>query len=181
MANFCGGIKLNSNTFKIEKGIITLSDVHSDDPLTETTTPCAQLWDAIIFETVKLDGKHPVITSAGVDTDIPMGQPIKSNCGIYLDPRFFTITNGVVDFTERHLLEVLVNPADVEYTIQVSLTTTPEMPVEPLDGFTNVFPMDNIDEQYSITVTAEGYNQFTTDVTANSDQIVQAELTPSAD
>lgn len=179
MANFCGGIKLNPDTFEIRKGIITLVDAHSDDPLTETTTPCAQLWDAIIFETVKLDGKHLVITSAGVDTDIPITAPIKSNCGIYFDSRFFSKDNsGVLDFIDRHLLEVLVSPADVEYTITVGLTSGGD-PVEPFTGLTNVYPLDSIDEEYTVTVTAEGYEEFTQQVTADSDQIVQATLTPT--
>lgn len=177
MATFCGGIKLNPDTFEVKNGVIALVGTHEDDPLEYTTTPCGQLWSSILFETVKLDGKHNILTSAGVDTEIPITPPIKSNCGIYLDSRFFAKDdNGVLDFTDRHLLEVLVNPADIEYTITV---TQADVPVEPFAGMTNVFPMDAIDEQYNITVTAEGYDQFTTDVTADSDQIVQATLNPT--
>lgn len=33
MATFCGGIKLNPDTFSIHKGVITLTDAHSDDPI----------------------------------------------------------------------------------------------------------------------------------------------------
>ena len=179
MANFCGGIKLNTDTFEVRNGVITLVDAHSDDPLTETTTPCGQLWDAILFETVKLDGKHNILTTAGVDTDIPITPPIKSNCGIYLDSRFFTKDDsGILDFTGRHLLEVLVSPADADYTITVGLTSGGE-PIEPFAGLANVYPMDSIDEEYTVTVTAEGYEEFTQQVTADSDQIVQATLTPT--
>lgn len=179
MATFCGGIKLNTDTFEIRDGIITLVDAHSDDPLTETTTPCGQLWDAILFETAKLDGKHNILTTAGVDTEIPITPPIKSNCGIYLDSRFFTKDdNGVLDFTDRHLLEVLVSPADIDYTITVGLTSGGD-PIEPFTGLTNVYPLDSIDEEYTVTVTAEGYEEFTQQVTADSDQIVQATLTPT--
>ena len=179
MASFCGGIKLNPDTFEIREGVITLVEAHSDDPLTETTIPCGQLWDAILFETAKLDGKHNILTTAGVDTDIPITTPIKSNCGIYFDSRFFTKdSKGALDFTDRHLLEVLVSPADVEYTITVGLTSGGE-PVEPFVGLENVYPMDSIDEEYTITVTAEGYEEFTQQVTADSDQIVQATLTPT--
>lgn len=56
MANFCGGIKLNTDTFELREGIITLVDAHSDDPLTETTTPCDQLWDAIFLKLQNLMG-----------------------------------------------------------------------------------------------------------------------------
>ena len=179
MANFCGGIKLNSDTFEVRNGIITLVDAHSDDPLTETTTPCGQLWDAIFFETVKLDGKHNILTAAGVDTDIPITPPIKSNCGIYLDSRFFAKDDtGVLDFTDRHLLEVLVNPPEAEYTITVELASGGE-PVEPFAGLENVYPLDSVDEEYDVTVTAAGYEEFTQRVTADADHIVQATLTPT--
>ena len=179
MANFCGGIKLNPDTFEVRNGVITLVDAHPDDPLEETNTPCGQLWDSIIFETVKLDGRHPVVTAAGVDTEIPMGKPIKSNCGIYLDPRFFTVTKGVADYTERHLLEVLVSPVDAPYTITVALTSEPDTPIEPFEGLDNVYPLDILEEEYTVTVTAEGYEEFTQQVTADSDQVVQATLTPT--
>ena len=179
MANFCGGIKLNTDTFEVRNGIITLVDAHSDDPLTETTTPCGQLWDAIFFETVKLDGKHNILTTTGVDTDIPITPPIKSNCGIYLDSRFFAKDDtGVLDFTDRHLLEVLVNPPEAEYTIAVELASGGE-PVDPFAGLENVYPLDSVDEEYDVTVTATGYEEFTQRVTANTDHIVQATLTPT--
>lgn len=173
----CGGIKLNPDTFEIKNGVIGLVDTHEGDPLEYTTTPCGQLWSSILFETVKFDGKHNILTAAGVDTDIPITPPIKSNCGIYLDSRFFTKDDkGVLDFIDRHLLEVLVNPPEAEYTITVELASGGE-PVEPFAGLTNVYPLDGIDKEYTVTVTAAGYEEFTQQVTADSDQIVQATLT----
>ena len=175
----CGGIKLNPDTFEIKNGVIGLVDTHEGDPLEYTTTPCGQLWSSILFETLKLDGKHNILTSAGVDTDIPITPPIKSNCGIYLDSRFFAKDDaGVLDFTDRHLLEVLVNPPEAEYTITVELTSGGE-PVEPFAGLENVYPLDSVDEEYTVTVTAEGYEEFTQNVTADTDHIVQATLTPT--
>lgn len=178
MATFCGGIKLNTDTFEIRDGVITLVDAHNDDPLTETTTPCGQLWDATLFETVKHNGKL-LLTSAGVDVDIPLANIVRTSCGIDCDGRFFSKDDkGVLDFTDRHLLEVLVNPANVDYTITVGLTAGGD-PVEPFAELGNVYPLDSIGEGYTVTVTAEGYDEFTTDVTADSDQIVQATLNPS--
>lgn len=178
MATFCGGIKLNTDTFEIRDGIITLVDAHSDDPIEEVNTPCSQLYDSIIFERVKYNGAW-IMTSAGVDTDIPLANIVTASCGAKFDGRFFSKDeNGVLDFTDRHLLEVLVNPADVDYTITVGLTAGGE-PVEPFAGLTNVYPLDSIDEEYTVTVTAEGYEEFTQQVTADSDQIVQATLTPT--
>lgn len=52
-------------------------------------------------------------------------------------------------------------------------------PVEPFAGLENVYPLDNIDEEYTVTVTAEGYEEFTQGVTADSDHIIQATLTPT--
>ena len=178
MANFCGGIKLNPDTFEIRNGVITLVDAHSDDPLTETTTPCGQPYDALIFETVKHNNKW-LLTSAGVDTDIPLANIVRSSCGIDFDGRFFSKDeNGVLDFTDRHLLEVLVNPPEAEYTITVELASGGE-PVEPFAGLTNVYPLDSVDEEYTVTVTAAGYEEFTQQVTADSDKIVQVTLTPT--
>ena len=182
MANFCGGIKLDTDVFEIRKGVITLVDAHEDDPLEETVTTCGQLWDAIIFEAALLDGKHKMITAAGVDTDIPTSDPIKSNCGIYFDSRFFSVDDkGVLSYTERHLLEVLVSPPEVEYTITVELSTAPGEPIEPLAGLHNVYPLDDVDGSYTVTITAEGYDTYEQTVTPeDGDVILQAELTPSA-
>lgn len=155
-----------------------LKDAHPDDPLTETTTPCAQLYDGILFESVKYKGSW-MLTSAGVDTEIPVTPPIKTSCGFYVDSRFFSKDEkGVLDFTDRHLLEVLVSPGDVDYTITVALTSGGD-PVEPFAGLENVYPLDSIDEEYTVTVAAEGYQEFTQNVTADSDHILQATLTPS--
>lgn len=178
MANFCGGIKLNPDTFEIRNGIITLVDAHSDDPLTKTKTPCGQLWDAIFFEAVKHNNKW-LLTSAGVDVDIPLANIVRTSCGIDCDGRFFSKDDkGVLDFTDRHLLEVLVNPPEAEYTITVELASGGE-PVEPFTGLENVYPLDSVDEEYTVTVTATDYEEFTQQVTADSDQIIQATLTPT--
>lgn len=178
MANFCGGIKLNADTFEVRNGVITLVDAHPDDPIEEVNTPCSQLYDSIIFERVKHNGVW-IMTSAGVNTDIPLANIVTASCGAKFDGRFFSKDeNGVLDFTDRHLLEVLVSPADVDYAITVGLTSGGD-PVEPFTGLTNVYPLDSIDEEYTVTVTAEGYEEFTQQVTADSDQIVQATLTPT--
>lgn len=178
MATFCGGIKLNPDTFEVKNGVITLIDAHSDDPLTETTTPCGQPYDSLIFKTVKHNGRW-LLTSAGVDANIPFANIVRTSCGINCDGRFFSKDeNDVLDFTDRHLLEVLVSPGDADYTITVGLTSGGD-PVEPFAGLANVYPLDSVDEEYTVTVTAEGYEEFTQQVTADSDQIVQATLTPT--
>lgn len=178
MANFCGGIKLNPDTFEIREGIITLVDSHPDDPIEEVNTPCSQLYDSIIFERVKYNGVW-IMTSAGVDTDIPLANIVTASCGAKFDGRFFSKDeNGVLDFTDRHLLEVLVNPPEADYTITVGLTAGGD-PIEPFAGLDNVYPLDSIDENYTITVTATGYEEFIQAVDANADHIVTANLVPT--
>ena len=133
---------------------------------------------ALIFKTAKHNGRW-LLTSAGVDVNIPLANIVRTSCGINCDGRFFSKDeNGVLDFTARHLLEVLVSPADADYTITVGLTAGGE-PVKPFVGLSNVYPLNNIGEEYTITVTATGYEEFTQQVTADSDQIVQATLTPT--
>ncbi len=176
----CGGIKLNADTFEIRNGIVTVAGAHSDDPLTETTTPCGQPYDALIFETVKHNGKW-LLTSAGVDVNIPLANIIRTSCGIDCDGRFFSKDeNDVLDFTDRHLLEVLVSPVDAPYTITVALTAEPDTPIEPFEGLDNVYPLDTLEEEYTVTVTAEGYDTSEQEVTADQDHVLQVELTPSA-
>lgn len=178
MVKFCGGIKLNTDTFEVRNGVITLVDSHPDDPIEEVNTPCSQLYDSIIFERVKHNGVW-IMTSAGVDTDIPLANIVTASCGAKFDGRFFTKDeNDALDFTERYLLEVLINPADIEYTITVELSSGGE-PVQSFAGLENVYPLDSIDEEYDITVTAAGYEEFTQRVTADSDHIVQVTLTPT--
>ena len=178
MATFCGGIKLNTDTFEVRNGVITLVDSHPDDPIEEVNTPCSQQYDSILFKRVKYNGAW-IMTSAGVDTDIPLINIVSASCGAKFDGRFFSVDeNNVLNFTDRHLLEVLVNPVDIDYAIEVTLTSGGE-PLEPFAGTDNIYPLDEIDENYTITVTAEGYEEFTQAVDANEDHIVTATLTPT--
>lgn len=171
MAKFCGGFRLG-DTLQLVNGVITLAD--HEEEIDSFATPCGQLFDGNIFEVVKIDGSK-VLTAIGVNEEIPATKPI-STCGLWLDSRFFTITNKTINFTERHILEVLHNPPDVEVTIAVTYN---QEAVEPFEG-TTVYPLDNIDGEYTITVTAEGYEEATETVTADQDHIVTIELTPTA-
>ena len=171
----CGGIKLNSDTFKQIDDIITLT---TEDTVENPVTVCGQKFSGDIFGVGKVNGRY-VLTTATRDEEIPFGEFVRTNCGILTDGYFFSIgADGVLGITDRQLLEVLVSPADVDYTITVGLTSGGD-PVEPFTGLTNVYPLDSIDEEYTVTVTAEGYEEFTQQVTADSDQIVQATLTPT--
>ena len=95
MAKFCGGIRLDSDTLKVLKGVICKAGAVSVDVANAVST-CGQLWDGASFKTVKVDGVS-VITRLNSDGD-EAGTPtlIKSNCGVGLDGRFFKIADGVV-------------------------------------------------------------------------------------
>ena len=95
MAKFCGGIRLDSDSFKVLKGVICDAGAVSVDVANAVST-CGQLWDGASFKTAKVDGVS-VITLLNSDGD-EVGTPtlIKSNCGVGLDGRFFKIADGVV-------------------------------------------------------------------------------------
>ena len=95
MARFCGGIRLDSDSFKIIKGVICDAGAVSVDVANAVST-CGQLWDGATFKTVKVDGVS-VITLLNSEGD-EAGTPtlVKGNCGVGLDGRFFKITDGVV-------------------------------------------------------------------------------------
>ena len=95
MARFCGGIRLDSDTLKVLKGVICDAGAASVDVANAVST-CGQLWDGALFKTVKVDGVS-VITLRNSDGN-EAGTPtlVKGNCGVGLDGRFFKITDGVV-------------------------------------------------------------------------------------
>ena len=95
MARFCGGIRLDSNTLKILKGVICDAGAVSVDVANAVST-CGQLLDGATFKTAKVDGMS-VITLLNSEGD-EAGTPtlIRGNCGVGLDGRFFKITDGVV-------------------------------------------------------------------------------------
>ena len=95
MAKFCGGIRLDSDTLKVLKGVICAAGAASVDVANAVST-CGQLWDGASFKTAKVDGV-PVITlrnSEGNEAGTPT--LIKGNCGVGLDGRFFKMADGVV-------------------------------------------------------------------------------------
>ena len=95
MARFCGGIRLDSDSFKILKGVICHAGAASVDVANAVST-CGQLWDGATFKTAKVDGVS-VITLRNSDGN-EAGTPtlVKGNCGVGLDGRFFKIADGVV-------------------------------------------------------------------------------------
>lgn len=91
MANWCGGIRLDSTTLKIIDGVICDANAASVDRSKAVST-CGQLWDGASFKVERVNGCQVItVISASSAVEKTLG-----NCGVGLDGRFFKITDGVV-------------------------------------------------------------------------------------
>lgn len=166
MAKFCGGIKLDK-TFKVIKGIICDANATTVDA-TKAVSTCGQRWDGALFTV-----SNKVITlhnSEGEEVGTPV--PIKGNCGVGLDGRFFKVNKGVVSLQDGFLLTINATPADA--TIKVTGVDSAE--IAPITGTTNTFLLSGLGDSYTLTVSKTGYTTKTQTVVNNSDQTVEITL-----
>lgn len=166
MAKFCGGIKLDK-TFKVIKGIICDTNATTVDA-TKAVSTCGQRWDGALFTV-----SNKVITlhnSEGEEVGTPV--PIKGNCGVGLDGRFFKINKGVVSLQDGFVLTVNVTPADA--TIKVTDVDSAE--VTPITGTTNTFLLSGLGDSYTLTVSKTGFTTKTQAIVNNGDQTVEVTL-----
>ena len=173
MARFCGGLKFDS-TLEVVDGIITVAGETPE--LEHAVTPCSMLFDGEEFEVVKHSGVN-VLTSIGVDEEMEMPRPLKTNCGFYVDPRYFVVEDdGKLGFDDSAVIEVLVQPSDATVSVTYGDSATP---VEPLNGTTNMFKLTEIEQTYTVTATLEGYTTQEQDVDDNTlSQIIEITLQP---
>ncbi len=167
MAKFCGGIHLDSETLKIINGIICDINATSVDA-TKAVSTCGQRWDGALFIV-----SNKVITlhnSEGDEVGTPA--PIKGNCGVGLDGRFFKLSKGVVSLQDGFVLTVNATPADA--TIKVTDVDSAE--VAPITGTTNTFLLSGLGDNYTIEVSKTGFTTKTQTVVNNGDQTVEVEL-----
>lgn len=162
MAKFCGGIKLD-NTFKVIKGIICDANATSVDA-TKAVSTCGQRWDGALF-TVS-DKVITLHNSEGDEVGTPV--PVKGNCGVGLDGRFFKLSKGVVSLQDGFVLTVNTTPTDA--TIKV--IDMDRVEVTPITGTTNTFLLSGLGDEYGITVSKTGYETKTKTVTNTGDQTV---------
>lgn len=170
MAKFCGGIKLDK-TFKVIKGIICDANATTVDA-TKAVSTCGQRWDGALFTV-----SNKVITlhnSEGEEVGTPV--PIKGNCGVGLDGRFFKVNKGVVSLQDGFLLTINATPADA--TIKVTDVGSAE--IAPITGTTNTFLLSGLGDSYTLTVSKTGYTTKTQTVVNNGDQTVDVELEVAA-
>ena len=166
MAKFCGGIKLD-NTFKVIKGIICDVNATSVDA-TKAVSTCGQRWDGALFAV-----SDKVITLHNSEGDaVGTPVPIKGNCGVGLDGRFFKLSKGVVSLQDGFVLTVNATPADA--TIKVTDVDSAE--VAPITGTTNTFLLSGLGDSYTVEVSKTGFTTKTQTVVNNGDQTVEITL-----
>lgn len=166
MAKFCGGIKLDK-TFKVIKGIICDANATGVDA-TKAVSTCGQRWDGALFTV-----SNKVITlhnSEGDEVGTPA--PIRGNCGVGLDGRFFKLSKGVVSLQDGFVLTVNVTPADA--TIKVTDVDSAE--VVPVTGTTNTFLLSGLGDNYTLTVSKTGFTTKTQTITNDKDQTIEVTL-----
>lgn len=166
MAKFCGGIKLD-NTFKVIKGIICDANATTVDA-TKAVSTCGQRWDGALF-TVS-DKVITLHNSEGEEVGTPV--PIKGNCGVGLDGRFFKLSKSVVSLQDGFVLTVNATPSDA--TIKV--TDVDSVEVTPITGTTNTFLLSALGDSYTLTVSKTGFTTKTQTVVNNGDQTVEVTL-----
>ena len=166
MAKFCGGIKLDK-TFKVIKGIICDANATSVDA-TKAVSTCGQRWDGALFTVSnKVTTLH---NSEGEEVGTPV--PIKGNCGVGLDGRFFKVSKGVVSLQDGFVLTVNATPSDA--TIKVTDVDSAE--VAPITGTTNTFLLSGLGDSYTLTVSKTGFTTKTQAIVNNGDQTVEVTL-----
>lgn len=170
MARYCGGIKHDA-TLKIINGVLCDAGATSVD-VSKAVTTCGQLWDGSLFTKVVQNGKKIITLHDSEGEAVGEVVPVNGNCGVGLDGRFFKVTDGVVSLQDGFVLTVNVTPADATIAVADAEGTN----VAPVSGKTNVFLLGGIGDQYTVTVSKDGYTTQTQTVSNNSDQTITIEL-----
>lgn len=170
MARYCGGIK-HDTTLKIINGVLCDAGAASVD-VSKAVTTCGQLWDGSLFTKVVQNGKKIITLHDSEGEAVGEVVPVNGNCGVGLDGRFFKVADGVVSLQDGFVLTVNVTPADATIAVADAEGTN----VAPVSGKTNVFLLGGIGDQYTVTVSKDGYTTQTQTVSNNSDQTITIEL-----
>ena len=170
MARYCGGIKHDA-TLKIINGVLCDAGATSVD-VSKAVTTCGQLWDGSLFTKVVQNGKQIITLHNSEGEAVGEAVPVNGNCGVGLDGRFFKVTDGVVSLQDGFVLTVNVTPADAT----IAVADAEGANVAPVSGKTNVFLLSGIGDQYTVTVSKDGYTTQTQTVSNNSDQTITIEL-----
>lgn len=170
MARYCGGIKHDA-TLKIINGVLCDAGATSVD-VSKAVTTCGQLWDGSLFTKVVQNGKQIITLHDSEGEAVGEAVPVNGNCGVCLDGRFFKVADGVVSLQDGFVLTVNVTPADAT----IAVADAEGANVAPVSGKTNVFLLGGIGDQYTVTVSKDGYTTQTQTVSNNSNQTITIEL-----
>lgn len=170
MARYCGGIKHDA-TLKIINGVLCDAGTTSVD-VSKAVTTCGQLWDGSLFTKVVQNGKQIITLHDSEGEAVGETVPVNGNCGVGLDGRFFKVADGVVSLQDGFVLTVNVTPTDAT----IAVADAEGANVAPVSGKTNVFLLGGIGDQYTVTVSKDGYTTQTQTVSNNSDQTITIEL-----
>ena len=174
MANFCGGIRLDSTTLKIIDGVICDANAATVDRSKAVST-CGQLWDGALFTVVNVGGAGYITLHGSEGEEI--GAPVmgRGNCGVGLDGRFFKIVNGAVTLQNGFVLTVNATPSDAT----IAVKDTDSKPVTPIAGTTNKFLLSGLGDSYTVTVSKTGYTAQTKTITNDKGQTIIVTLVAS--
>lgn len=170
MAKFCGGIAID-DTMKIINGVICDAGTTTVD-ISKAVTGCGQLWDGSLFTVANVDGAKIVTLHNSEGEEVGTPVKVRGNCGVGLDGRFFKVADGVVSLQDGFVLTVNVAPADA--TVKVVDAESTE--IEPIVGQANVYMLTELGDQYTITVSKDGYVTQTQTISNNGDQTITIEL-----
>ena len=135
MANFCGGIRLDSTTLKIIDGVICDANAASVDRSKAVST-CGQLWDGALFTVVKVGGASYITLHGSEGEEI--GAPVmgRGNCGVGLDGRFFKIVNGAGTLQNGFVLTVNATPLMLLSLLRIQIASLLRLlPVRPISFY----------------------------------------------
>ncbi len=175
MANFCGGIKLDSTTLKIIDGVICDANATTVDRSKAVST-CGQLWDGALFTVVKVGGAGYITLHGSEGEEISAPIMGRGNCGVGLDGRFFKVVKGAVTLQEGFLLTVDVTPKDALITV----TDVEGTEVDPVSDNAKQFLLSGIGDTYTVTVTKAGYTTEAKQVKNTGDQTLTIVMKASA-
>ena len=171
MAKYCGGIKLSSESLKIIKGVICDVNASTVD-VSKAVSTCGQLWDGNLFTVAKVGGSKIITLHNSEGEVVGTPAPIKGNCGVGLDGRFFKLNKGIVSLQDGFVLTVNATPSDAT----VKVTDVDSTEVAPITGTTNTFLLSGLGDSYTLTVSKTGYTTKTQTVVNNGDQTVEVTL-----
>lgn len=173
MAKFCGGIAIDKTTMKIINGVICDVGATSVD-VSKAVSTCGQLWDGALFTKHTMPNGSKLITlhnSEGDEVGEPV--PIKGNCGVGLDGRFFRVSDGKVSLQDGFVLTMVTTPDDAS----VKVVDADNAEIAPITGGNGkTFLLSGIGDSYGVNVERDGYTGKHITIVNSKDQTVTITL-----